>query len=75
VLQLGLHDLRSRIAIIPQEPILFLGTLRNNLDPLGQYNDAELWSTLDDVHLSEVAAALPGGLDAVVSCTLSHLQI
>lgn len=40
---LGLHDLRSRFGIIPQEPVLFEGTIRSNIDPIGQHSDAEIW--------------------------------
>ena len=40
---LGLHDLRSSFGIIPQEPVLFEGTIRSNIDPIGQYSDAEIW--------------------------------
>lgn len=40
---LGLHDLRSRFGIIPQEPVLFEGTVRSNVDPIGQYSDDEIW--------------------------------
>ncbi|CAN8003965.1 unnamed protein product [Ixodes hexagonus] len=51
---LGLHDLRSRITIIPQDPVLFHGTLRFNLDPAGQHDTEELWSALDRSHLGDV---------------------
>lgn len=40
---LGLHDLRSQFGIIPQEPILFKGTVRSNIDPIGQHSDEEIW--------------------------------
>lgn len=46
---LGLHDVRKSMSIIPQEPMLFMGTLRNNLDPFGEYDDAHIWMALKQV--------------------------
>ncbi|XP_048505778.1 probable multidrug resistance-associated protein lethal(2)03659 isoform X2 [Athalia rosae] len=64
---LGIHDLRSKISIIPQEPVLFSGRLRENLDPFDEYPDAVLWQALAEVELKEVVQELTGGLDSKVS--------
>ncbi|KAJ3124192.1 hypothetical protein HK100_011320 [Physocladia obscura] len=50
---LGIHDLRSRLTIIPQEPVLFAGTIRSNLNPFDEYNDEELWDALKATHVLE----------------------
>jgi len=62
-----LRELRRRVAIIPQEPVMFKGTVRSNLDPFGACSDGELWHCLALVHLKAAVAELPGGLDAHVS--------
>ena len=64
--QIGLEDLRSHIAIIPQEPLLFSGTVRSNLDPFDQYSDEAIWSALDRASMRTVIAEAPAGLDTPV---------
>lgn len=56
------HILRSHISIIPQEPAMFSGTLRKNLDPFDEYTDLELWKALEAVELKSIVASLPLGL-------------
>ncbi|XP_048505790.1 probable multidrug resistance-associated protein lethal(2)03659 [Athalia rosae] len=65
--KLGLHDLRSKICIIPQEPVIFSGHLRENLDPFTEYSDDVLWQALDEVKLKETVNLLPGGLSSKMS--------
>ncbi|XP_051945451.1 canalicular multispecific organic anion transporter 1 isoform X1 [Xyrauchen texanus] len=64
---LGLHDLRSRITIIPQDPMLFSGTLRMNLDPFEKFSDEEIWKVLELAHLKDYVGGLPSGLQHEVS--------
>lgn len=64
---IALSDLRSRIAVIPQEPVMLTGTIRTNLDPHGNCTDHEVWDALKMVHLGEKIHEMPDQLDTHVS--------
>ncbi|XP_067317476.1 multidrug resistance-associated protein 1-like isoform X2 [Anolis sagrei] len=62
IASIGLHDLRFKVTIIPQDPVLFSGSLRMNLDPFEQYSDEEVWRSLELSHLKAFVSTLPDKL-------------
>lgn len=80
ICSIGVHDLRSRLSIIPQEPTMFAGTVRSNLDPLEEYSDEQIWEALDKCQLADEVRKKEGKLDSkgnniskTTSITLSSL--
>uniref|UniRef100_A0A5F8GC72 Multidrug resistance-associated protein 1 n=1 Tax=Monodelphis domestica TaxID=13616 RepID=A0A5F8GC72_MONDO len=63
IAKIGLHHLRFKITIIPQDPVLFSGSLRMNLDPFDQYSDEDIWTSLELAHLKNFVSSLPDKLN------------
>ncbi|BFZ12050.1 hypothetical protein BsWGS_15089 [Bradybaena similaris] len=62
IADIGLHDLRSKLTILPQDPVIFSGSLQMNIDPFEQYTDQQLWTALERSYLKEFVAAQPDKL-------------
>ncbi|KAL2856233.1 P-loop containing nucleoside triphosphate hydrolase protein [Aspergillus pseudodeflectus] len=74
VTKIGLFDLRGRLAIIPQDPAMFEGTVRDNLDPRHAHDDTELWSVLEHARLKAHVSQMEGQLDAQIQEGGSNLS-
>lgn len=75
ILSIGVQDLRKQLAIVPQIPVMFQGTIRYNLDPFGEHTDDQLWKVLEHVQMKDFVARLNGQLDAHVEEGGSNLSV
>lgn len=75
IAQLGLTDLRSKLSLIPQEPVLFRGSVRENLDPFNAFSDEDVHRAVERAHMHEVIAAMPENIYAPVEENGSNFSV
>ena len=73
--EVELHRLRESIAVIPQDPVLFAGSLRDNLDPFGDFSDAEVLDALRKVHILDAVEAMPDGLWTTIEDNARNISL
>uniref|UniRef100_A0A4W2CUK0 ATP binding cassette subfamily C member 4 n=1 Tax=Bos indicus x Bos taurus TaxID=30522 RepID=A0A4W2CUK0_BOBOX len=75
ITRIGLNHSRKSMSVAPQEPVLFTGTVRKNLDPFNEYLGEELWNVLEEVQLKETIQGLPGKMDTELAESGLNLSV